>query len=204
MEEEDKKEEEEEREEKGEGNDSKNGRDCQCKAEGEDRRTIARREMGMDREKQRQGDASTMVPERVLVPPLKLTAPASAVSDDGSDAVLLSTSTREGSMQSSNRERLSTVRFEWRRLRCIGRGFSSSVYESVRLDTGELMAVKEIVLHGGVAEHFSKTTTKKSGFVRHAAMLLKQHRNEGFTPVSCVGQVELRRIPKGPIRAELP
>ena len=177
MEEEDNKKDEEEREGKGEENDSKKGGDFQGNAEGGNRRTIAKREMGTDKEKHRQGDASTMVPERVIVPPLKLTAPASAVSDDESDAVLLSTSAREGLVQSSNRERLSTVRFEWRKLRCIGRGFSSSVYESVRLDTGELMAVKEIVLHGGVAEHFSKTTTKKSGFVRHATMLLKQHRH---------------------------
>ena len=82
------------------------------------------------------------------------TATSGSSSSDASERS--NSSSSSSSRSSSNRHsssslstRLSTVRFQWSKLRCIGRGFSSSVYEAVRLDTGELMAVKEIIVYGG-------------------------------------------------------
>ena len=45
--------------------------------------------------------------------------------------------------------RLSTVRFRWRRGRCLGSGHSSHVYEAMSLETGESLAVKQITIRRG-------------------------------------------------------
>ena len=60
---------------------------------------------------------------------------------------------------------LSTVRFRWKQGRCIGRGHSSSVFECMNLDTGELMCVKQL-----------SVTRSATGVQREAALAALYHR----------------------------
>lgn len=38
--------------------------------------------------------------------------------------------------------RLNTIRFKWKKIRCIGKGNSAEVYEAFRKDTGTIFALK--------------------------------------------------------------
>jgi serine/threonine protein kinase len=45
--------------------------------------------------------------------------------------------------------RLNTIRFQWKKIRCVGKGNSAEVFEAYRKDTGNIFALKELTAHVG-------------------------------------------------------
>ena len=90
------------------------------------------------------------------VPKLDLSSvlpPAGGGADPGGSEGSVRSSQGAGAAGSSDDSalttRLSTVRFRWRRGRCLGSGHSSHVYEAMSLETGESLAVKQITIRRG-------------------------------------------------------